>query len=104
MTRGVSLAASASDAMVFKKRTFYGKEPERMAPDHPAELERRVAHFLAVTPGLDAADVTVTAEGNTIVLSGYVATSEELGRAEEAARQVEGVAEVLNRIETVVVR
>ncbi|SDL14823.1 hypothetical protein SAMN05216328_101116 [Ensifer sp. YR511] len=57
--------------MIFKKRTFYGDEPERQVADHPAELERRVAHLLAVTPGLDAADVTVTAKGNTIVLAAW---------------------------------
>ncbi|MGF6255591.1 BON domain-containing protein [Ensifer sp. LBL] len=90
--------------MIFKKRTFYGDEPERQAADHPAELERCVAHLLAVTPGLDAADVTVTGKGNTILLAGLVATAAEVARAEEAARHVQGVAEVINRIETVVAR
>lgn len=90
--------------MIFKKRTFYGDEPERLEPDHPAELERRVAHLLAVVPGLDASDVTVTAKGNTILLAGFVASRDEVGRAEEAAKQVRGVAEVLNRIEAVAVR
>ena len=90
--------------MIFKKRTFYGDEPERQVADHPAELERRVAHLLAVTPGLDAADITVTAKGNTIVLAGFVATEGEVFRAEEAAKQVQGVAEVINRIETVTAR
>lgn len=87
--------------MIFKKRTFYGDEPERLTPEHPAELERRVAHFLAVAPGLDAADVTVTAKGNTIILAGFVATAAEVMRAEEAAKQMQGVAEVINRIEPV---
>lgn len=90
--------------MIFKKRTFYGDEPERQAAEHPAELERRVAHLLAVTAGLDAADVTVTAKGNTIVLAGFVATAAEASRAEAAARTVQGVAEVINRIETLVAR
>ncbi|MEI3851832.1 MULTISPECIES: BON domain-containing protein [Ensifer] len=85
--------------MIFKKRTFYGDEPERQATDHPAELERRVAHFLAVAPGLDAADLTVTAKGSTIILAGFVATAAEVARAEEAARHMQGVAEVINRIE-----
>ncbi|MGE6785239.1 BON domain-containing protein [Ensifer adhaerens] len=90
--------------MIFKKRTFYGDEPERQATEHPAELERRVAHLLAVTPGLDAADVTVTGKGNTILLAGFVATAAEASRAEAAARNVQGVAEVINRIETVVAK
>lgn len=90
--------------MIFKKRTFYGGEPERQDADHPAELERHVAHFLAVAPGLDAADVTVTAKGNTIILAGFVATKAEVARAEEAAKHMQGVAEVINRIETVGVK
>ncbi|MGF6175617.1 BON domain-containing protein [Ensifer sp. 4252] len=85
--------------MIFKKRTFHGTEPERSTADHPAELERRVAHSLAVTPGLDAADVTVVCKGNTIMLAGHVATKAEVARAEESARLIEGVAEVINRIE-----
>ncbi|MGH6806704.1 MAG: BON domain-containing protein [Ensifer adhaerens] len=90
--------------MVFKKRTFHGTEPERSTGDHAAELERRVAHGLAVTPGLDAADVTVVCKGNTIVLAGHVATTAEIARAEEAARLTEGVAEVVNRIEAAEIR
>ncbi|WEX75953.1 BON domain-containing protein [Sinorhizobium numidicum] len=85
--------------MIFKKRTFFGKDPERLPAEHPAELERRVAHWLAVSPGLDAIDITVTCTGNTVVLGGTVATKEEIARAEEAARSVEGVADVINGIE-----
>ncbi|WEX86937.1 BON domain-containing protein [Sinorhizobium garamanticum] len=85
--------------MIFKKRTFFGDDPERQPAEHPAELERRVAHYLAVSPGLDAIDVTVTCRGNTVVLAGTVATSEEVARAEEAAAAVEGAAEVVNHIE-----
>ncbi|MDK1489564.1 BON domain-containing protein [Sinorhizobium sp. 7-81] len=85
--------------MIFKKRTFFGNEPERQPAEHPAELERRVAHCLAVSPGLDAIDVTVTVTGNTAVLGGTVATREEMVRAEEAAKAVEGVEEVINHIE-----
>ncbi|MQW86326.1 BON domain-containing protein [Sinorhizobium saheli] len=84
--------------MIFKKRTFFGGEPERVPANEPAELERRVAHVLAVAPGLDAVDVTVTSTGNTVLLCGTVATEEEITRAEEAARAVDGVAEVVNRI------
>lgn len=87
--------------MIFKKRTFHGDEPERSTADHPADLERRVADGLAVTPGLDAADVTVVSKGSTIVLAGRVATRAEIDRAEESARLTQGVAEVVNRIEAV---
>ncbi|OHV84054.1 BON domain-containing protein [Ensifer sp. LCM 4579] len=85
--------------MVFKKRTFFGEEPERFTPPQPAELERRVANLLAAAPGLDAAEITVTCRGETVVLGGRVATGEEILRAGEAARSVPGVAEVVNRIE-----
>ena len=37
-------------------------------------------------------------KGNTILLTGSVSTIEEVERAEEAARTVEGVAEIVNRI------
>jgi osmotically-inducible protein OsmY len=84
--------------MIFKKRTFFGNEPERLPAEHPAELERRVAHSLAVSPGLDAVDLTVTCSGNTVILGGTVATEEEVARAEEATRAIEGVADVINQI------
>ncbi len=57
--------------MIFKKRTFFGDEPQRLPAEDPAELERRVAHCLAVAPGLDAVAVTVTGSGTTILLGGY---------------------------------
>jgi BON domain len=96
---GVSSPGEKERRMVFKKRTFFGGDPERLPAEDPAELERRVAHCLAVAPGLDAIEVTVTGWGSTILLAGTVATEEEIARAEEAARSVEGVAEVVNRIE-----
>ena len=84
--------------MVFKERTFYGQPPEGLPdPDH-ADLETRVANCLATVDGLDASDVSVVSKGNTIVLSGTVASIDETERAEEAARTVEGVAEIVNRI------
>lgn len=84
--------------MVFKERTFFGQPPEEFFEGNQADLETRVAHCLATVDGLDASDVTVVAKGNTIMLSGSVATIEEAERAEEAANTVEGVAEVVNRI------
>jgi hypothetical protein len=84
--------------MVFKERTFYGQPPEGLAGPDQADLETRVANCLATVDGLDASDVVVVSKGNTIVLSGTVASIEEAERAEEAARTVEGVAEIVNRI------
>ncbi|MBP1857044.1 BON domain-containing protein [Rhizobium herbae] len=87
--------------MVFKERTFYGEAPEGVAPPAQADLETRVANCLATVDGLDASDVSVVSKGNTILLSGTVATIEEAERAEEAARTIEGVAEIVNRIAVV---
>ncbi|MDQ0320553.1 osmotically-inducible protein OsmY [Pararhizobium capsulatum DSM 1112] len=84
--------------MVFKERTFYGREPEDLFPGEHADLETRVANCLTTVTGLDASDVTVVAKGNTIMLSGIVQTPEEIDRAAEAAESVPGVAEVINRI------
>lgn len=84
--------------MVFKERTFHGEAPEAFFPQDQADLETKVADCLTMVDGLDAADVNVVSKGNTILLTGTVATLEEIDRAEEAARSVEGVAEIVNRI------
>jgi osmotically-inducible protein OsmY len=85
-------------AMIFKERTFYGKTPEEFFPQDQADLETRVANCLATVDGLDASNVSVVSRGNTILLTGTVSTIEEVERAEEAARTVEGVAEIVNRV------
>jgi len=90
--------------MVFKERTFYGQAPERIVPQTPADLETRVADCLAAVSGLDASDIVVVAKGNTILLIGTVMTQEESVKAEEAARSIGGVAEVINRLAATVVR
>ena len=77
--------------MVFKERTFYGKDPEDYSPGDQVDLETQVANCLTTVTGLDASDVTVVAEGNTILLSGVVQTPEEIDRAGEAAQSVAGV-------------
>ena len=84
--------------MIFKERTFYGKSPEEFFPQDQADLETRVANCLATVDGLDASNVSVVSRGNTILLTGTVSTIEEVERAEEAARTVEGVAEIVNRV------
>lgn len=84
--------------MVFKERTFYGKTPEELIEGDEADLETRVANCLATVDGLDASDISVVSKGNTIVLSGTVATIEEADRAEEAANTVEGVDDIVNGI------
>ncbi len=85
--------------MVLKPATFNGEEPEIEVenPNH-ATLEVRVAEALAVSGGISASDVIVTAEGDAIVLRGAVATADEVERAAEVARSVPGVASVTNHI------
>ncbi|WP_132656283.1 MULTISPECIES: BON domain-containing protein [unclassified Rhizobium] len=85
--------------MVFKEQTFHGHQPEAEAEyTNRATLEAAIANALAVAGGIDAADVEVTAEGDEIVLSGYVGTVDEIERATVIARTVEGVHTVRNRI------
>ena len=85
--------------MVFKQPTFYGEpyEPETGA-DKDAALEEAVANALAVAGGIDAADVKVTLEGGTVVLTGTVATGSELDRATSVAQAIAGSKPVRNAI------
>lgn len=85
--------------MVFKHQKFYEAPPE-IEVEFPgrAMLEVAVSDALASSGGIDASDVMVTASGTTITLSGSVLRKEELARAEEVARSVEGVTEVRNDI------
>jgi len=98
MPRYPDITGSEHKAMVFKERTFYGKTPEELIEGDEADLETRVANCLATVDGLDASDISVVSKGNTIVLSGTVATIEEADRAEEAANTVEGVDDIVNGI------
>ncbi|MGA1832365.1 BON domain-containing protein [Rhizobium wenxiniae] len=85
--------------MVFKHQQFYEAPPE-IEVEFPgrATLEATVSDALASTGGIDASDVTVTASGTTITLSGSVLRQEELVRADEIARSIEGVTKVRNDI------
>jgi osmotically-inducible protein OsmY len=85
--------------MVFKQATFHGRSPEIDAkPVDYASLEKAVAAALAAAGGLDASDVEVTAQGDTIILSGRVASTYEIERASTVACSVSGVRVVRNQI------
>lgn len=85
--------------MVFKPATFFGEEPEiELENKNHATLEIAVAEALAVSGGIDASDVHVTAGGGTIVLSGIVASPAEIDRAAAVAKAVPGVVSVTNQI------
>jgi HSP20 family molecular chaperone IbpA len=85
--------------MVFKHQQFHETAPEIEVefPAHAA-LEGAVSDALASAGGIDAADVAVTVSGSTVTLTGVVARQQEVTRAEEVARGVEGVTEVKNEI------
>jgi osmotically-inducible protein OsmY len=86
-------------AMVFKAATFHGIEPKIESENAKrSALESTVANALAVTGGLDASDVTVTAAGQEIRLDGTVATPQEVERATAVAEAIPGVRLVRNRI------
>jgi osmotically-inducible protein OsmY len=86
--------------MVFKPQTFYGNEPSTVEPEQTpgAANETRVAEALARAADLDAADVSVTSVGGTVVLSGTVAFPEEIAIAEDIASRIAGVVAVENQI------
>ena len=85
--------------MVFKEATFHGQQPEIESEfvNH-ATLEIAVADALAAAGGIDASDVDVTAESDSVVLSGTVGTAGEIERATVVAMAVQGVHEVRNQI------
>lgn len=85
--------------MVSKPAAFFGELPEsEIENKNHATLEISVADALAISGGIDASDVHVTAKDSTIVLSGIVATPGEVDRAAEVAKAVPGVATVNNQI------
>jgi len=85
--------------MIFKHQHFHETPAEVEAEFPPqAKLESAVSDALASSGGIDASDVTVTAHGSEVTLGGVVQVPEEIGRAEEVARSVPGVATVRNDI------
>jgi len=88
--------------MVFKPQTFFGNEPSTAALETTSgtAIETRVAEALARAGDMDAADVSVTAVDDTIVLSGTVAFPEEIAIAGDIAARIAGVTSVENLIAT----
>jgi osmotically-inducible protein OsmY len=85
--------------MVFKQGTFFGEMPEiEMEFKNHASLEEAVANALAVAGGLDASDLNVTVDQDTVVLSGTVATEPEVERATAVAQAIAGNRPVRNQI------
>lgn len=81
--------------MVHKPPLFFGNKPEvEIEFGNTEQLETAVATALAVSDGLDASDVAVTALGHEIVLTGTVMWPAEVDRAVEVALAVPGVRKV----------
>jgi osmotically-inducible protein OsmY len=73
------------------------KDESAMGPD--AVLEAKVKTALISSTDVDGAAIGVHIAGRVVTLSGFTDTQTERSRAEEIARQVEGVQRVVNRIE-----
>ncbi|KPF42083.1 BON domain-containing protein [Rhizobium sp. AAP43] len=92
--------------MIFKPQTFHGEEPV-VANETPigampvdAILEEEAAQALALTEGVDATALTVTASKGEIFLLGRIGSREEIDRAIEALLAVPGVRKVTVQLET----
>lgn len=85
--------------MVFKPQTFHETAPTVVSEYPPeAALETRVAAALAEAGGLDAADISATTSGSTVTLLGRVLIDAQVARAEEVAKSVPGVTQVINKL------
>ncbi|MDQ0456896.1 BON domain-containing protein [Rhizobium paknamense] len=81
--------------MVFKPAKNHGEQPEIISENPPmAELEAAVAAKLAISHGLDASGIDVTAMEDEICLTGTVFSEGEVDRAVEVALSVPHVYKV----------
>lgn len=76
--------------MVFKERTFHGKDPRDEKISTPqsasADLEARAADFLASLADLDATQVSVVVAEAQLIVSGFVASARDVEAVEAALR------------------
>jgi osmotically-inducible protein OsmY len=68
-------------------------------PRADAVLATRIKADLLEVPELNAAAITVESDQGRITLTGFVNSREQKQRAERMTREVEGVKQVVNRIE-----
>jgi hyperosmotically inducible periplasmic protein len=62
------------------------------------ELGRKVRHALTKTQGLDVSHIAVRARGGAITLTGTVPDQGQADKAAEAAKGVDGVTSVTNKL------
>jgi len=77
------------------------KAPEPPKPDPNKELAERVKRALEGEAKIQAAGIDVTANDGTVTLWGTATTAAEKNRAAQAARKVDGVKAVENKIAVV---
>src|SRR5262245_48196294 len=76
-------------------------KPEPSKPDPNKELAERVKRALEGEAKIQAAGIDVTANDGTVTLWGTAASASEKNRAAQAARKVDGVKAVENKIAVV---
>lgn len=90
---GVSLAGCATEGGG-SDRTDVRQTPGAYMDDSMITTKVKTAIFNE--PGLDSAEITVETYQGTVQLSGFVESQNDINRAVQVARQVEGVKSVKN--------
>ncbi len=86
--------------MVFKPQRFHDEKPVVELEHRDQEpLETAVARRLAVSQGIDASRLSVTASGATIFLSGTMMDEAEIERAIEIVLAVPGVEKITHDLQ-----
>lgn len=86
--------------MVFKPQRFHDEKPVvELEHGNEEPLETAVARQLAISQGMDASRLTVTASGSTIFLSGTMTDEAEIDRAIEIVLAVPGVEKVTHDLQ-----
>ena len=86
--------------MVFKPQRFHDEKPVvELEHDNQEPLETAVAHQLAISQGIDASRISVTASGTTIFLSGSLLDEAEIDRAIEIVLAVPGVEKITHDLQ-----
>jgi osmotically-inducible protein OsmY len=86
--------------MVFKPQRFHDEKPVvELEHQNEEPLETAVAGQLAISQGMDASRLTVTASGSTIFLSGTMTDEAEIDRALEIVLAVPGVEKVTHDLQ-----
>lgn len=86
--------------MVFKPQRFHDEKPVvELEHQNEEPLETAVARQLAISQGMDASRLTVTASGSTIFLSGTMMDESEIDRALEIVLAVPGVEKITHDLQ-----